>query len=124
MGLLTRLEKAGFTLSSAIPLLKFADENDLLGVLEASSDKVLPLIAKGIELSPQLLPLAATALKVSPSTLSAGALGSLGAAVAVNYLIPDTSVTNIALETLLTIPLGVILPGGLVVGSAVLSKLK
>eukprot|EP01040_Poterioochromonas_malhamensis_P004352 gene4352-4665_t len=124
LGLLTKLEKAGFTLSSAVPLLKFADENDLIGVLESSSDKVLPLLAKGIELSPKLLPLAATALKTPPSVLSAGAVGSLGAAVFLNYVIPDTSVGNIALETLITIPFGILLPGGLAVGSAVLSKLK
>lgn len=47
LGLLTRLENAGFTLSTAAPLLKLVDEQDLIGYLEASSDKVLPLVAKG-----------------------------------------------------------------------------
>ena len=47
LGLLTRLEKAGFTLTTAIPLLKAADDADVLGYLEASSDTVLPLVAKG-----------------------------------------------------------------------------
>ena len=118
------MERAGIKLSTAKPLLVLADELDLLGVLEASSDKVLPLVAKGVELAPALLPLAGAAVKTPPTTFFGGAVASLAAAVAVLSVIPDDSVGSIALQTALFIPLGVLLPGGLAVGGAVLSKLK
>jgi hypothetical protein len=118
------LEKAGFTLSSAAPLLKFADEQDLLGVLEASSDSVLPLLAKGIELSPALLPLAGVALKAPPTALYGGAVLSLAAAGALITAVPDDSALEIAVQVALGIPLAVILPASLGVGGFVLSKLK
>ena len=124
MGLLSRLEKAGFTLSSAAPLLKFADEQDLLGVLEASSDKVLPLLATAIDLSPALLPVAATAIKTPPTVLFAGAAGSLAAAAAIVFVIPDDSISNIALQVALAVPLGSLLPGALGVGGVIISKLR
>lgn len=123
LGLLTRLEKAGFTLSTAVPLLKLAEEKDLLGYLEASSDKVLPLIAKAIELSPSLLPLAAPALNAPPAVFFAGAAGSLGAAGLLIATVPDDSVTNVALQVAAGVPLGVLLPGALAVGGTLLGKL-
>ena len=46
LGLLSRLDRAGFTLTTAAPLLKAADKYDALGYLEASSDNILPLVAK------------------------------------------------------------------------------
>ena len=101
-----------------------ADENDLIGVLEASSDKVLPIVATGIELAPALLPLAKVALKLPSTTLYAGALASIAAAGAAVYLIPDDSIVEIAAQTALAIPLGAILPGALGVGGFLLSKLK
>lgn len=122
--MLTRLENAGFTLTTAADLLIFADENDLIGVLEASSDKVLPLIATGVDLAPSLLPLAAVALKTPPTAFFGGALASLAAAAGVILLIPDDSVLNVALQAVLVVPLGVLLPGGLGLGGVVLSKLK
>lgn len=121
---MSRLEKAGFSLTSAIPLLKFADDNDLIGVLEASSDKVLPLIGQAIELAPPLLPLAGTALKAPPTALFGGAAASFAAAAALIAIVPDDSIATIALQAALGIPLGVILPGALGVGGVVLSKLK
>lgn len=124
LGLLTRLEKAGFTLTTAVPLLKLADEKDLLGVLEASSDKVLPLVAKGIELSPKLLPLAGVAIETPPVVLFAGAGGSLAAAAALIATVPDDTVSNVAFQVATGIPLGVILPGALAVGGVVLGKLS
>ena len=104
-------------------MLKFAEEQDLLGVLEASSDKFLPLIASAIELSPSLLPLAATALKAPPSAFFGGATASLAAAVAVIALVPDDSVANVALQTLIAVPLGAVLPVALGVGGVVLGKI-
>jgi hypothetical protein len=124
LGLLTRLEKAGFTLTTAKPLLILADDLDLLGVLEASSDKVLPLVAKTIDLAPALLPLAGTALKTPPTVFFGGAAASLAAAAGVIFLVPDDSVISIALQTVSTVTLGVIIPGALGVGGLVLSKLK
>ena len=111
-------------MKTAAPLLVLADKYDALGVLEASSDKVLPLAAKAIELAPALLPLAGTALKTSPTVLYGGAAVSVVAAVSFVNLIPDDSVSSIALQTLIAVPLGAIIPGALGVGGFVLSKLK
>eukprot|EP01031_Cornospumella_fuschlensis_P031788 gene31787-38427_t len=124
LGLLTKLEKAGFTLTSAAPILKLADQYDLLGLLEASNDRVLPLLAKGIELSPQLLPLASAAIKTPPSTLTTAAIASFFAGVAEVALIPDDSVASVALQTALFLPLGLVLPGALTIGSVLLKKLE
>jgi hypothetical protein len=73
-------------LTTAAPLLVKADELDLLGVLEASSDKVLPLIATAIDLAPSLLPLAATALKTRPQVMFGGAGASFITAVALRFV--------------------------------------
>jgi len=124
LGLLSRLEKSGFTLTTAIPLLKKADELDVLGYLEGSSDKLLPLIATAIDLAPAALPLVGATLKVGAPGLLLGAVASAGAAAVVLGLIPDDSVTNVALQTALAVPLGAIVPGACVVGAGVLSKLK
>jgi len=124
LGLLTKLERAGFTLKSAAPLLKFADDNDLLGVLEASSDKVLPLIGTAIEFSPALLPVAGAAIKLPPFALYGGAFLSVVSAAAVVYIIPDDSASSIAIQTLVAVPLGVVLPGAFGVGGFLLSKLR
>ena len=124
MGLLSRLERSGFKLTTAIPLLVKADELDLLGVLEASSDKVLPLIATAIDLAPAALPLVKIAINTPAILLLAAAGASAAAAAAVVVVIPDDSIANIALQTALVVPLGVILPGALTVGGGLLSKLK
>ena len=124
MGLLSRLERAGFTLKTATPLLVKADELDLLGVLEASSDKVLPLLAKGVELAPALLPRAGAALKTPSTTFFGGAAASLALAGALVATVPDDSIANVALQTALAIPLGSIVPGALVVTGLILAKLK
>jgi hypothetical protein len=124
LGLLSRLENAGFTLSTATPLLVKADELDLIGVLEASSDKALPLLAKGIEFAPALLPLAGVALKAPPTALFGGAAASFSAAAGAVYLIPDDSIISVAAQTALFVPLGLVAPAALGVGGVVLSKLK
>lgn len=122
--MLSRLERSGFTLKTAIPLIVLADDLDLIGVLEASSEKVLPLVATAIETAPLLLPVAGIALKQSPITLFIGAALSAAAAAGAVLAIPDDSVVNIALQTALVVPLGAVLPGALGVGGVVLSKLK
>ena len=111
-------------MTTAVPLLKLADEVDALGYLAASSDKVLPLVSKAIDLAPGLLPLAGAAVKTPPSVFFAGALASLVAAGAVVATIPDTSSSDIALQTALAVPLGVILPGALGVGGVLLGKIN
>ena len=121
---MSRLEKAGFTLSSAIPLLKLADDVDLLGVLDASSDNLLPIVGAAIEASPKLIPLAATALNIPPSTYFAAAAALLLVAAGILAVIPDDSVGTVALQTALVIPLGLLLPGALGATGVILSKLK
>ena len=123
LGLLSKLEQAGFSLSTAKPLLVLADELDLLGILDAQSDKVLPLAAKAIDLAPSLLPLASTALNTPPAALFGGAAGSLAAAAALVAVVPDDSVASIAVQTFLAITLGAVLPGALGVGGFILSKI-
>ena len=124
LGLLSRLEKSGFKLTTAIPLLVKADELDVLGVLEASSDKVLPLVATAIDLAPAALPLVKIAINTPAFLLFIGAGASAAAAFALTVVIPDDSITNVALQTALVLPLGVIIPGALTVGAGLLSKLK
>lgn len=124
LGLLTKLEKAGFTLTTAKPLLKLADEADALGYLAASSDTVLPLAATAIETAPALLPLAGAALRAGPAPLFLGAVGSAGAAAAVVLAVPDDSVANIAIQTAAVVPLGLVLPGALTVGALLLGKIS
>lgn len=124
LGLLSKLDRAGVKLSTVAPLLVKADELDLLGVLAASSDKVLPLAVTAVEAAPALLPIAGGAVKAGPVPLLVGAVASLGAAGAAIAFIPDDSVTNVALQTALAVPLGAIIPGASLVGAALLSKLK
>lgn len=124
LGLLSRLERAGLKLSTLTPLLRVLDELDVLGYVEQNADTVLPLVQKGVELTPSLLPLAAKALTISPAVLSNAALVAFLAGVGEVLVIPDTSVTTVALQTALFLPLGVILPGSLMAASAVLNKLK
>ena len=101
-----------------------ADELDLIGYLEASSDEILPLAAKAIDAAPALLPLAGIALKTSSTIYYSGAAASLAAAVAVLYVIPDDSVLSVAIQTALAVPLGAILPGALGVGGFLISKIS
>jgi hypothetical protein len=124
LGLLSRLEKSGFTLSTAVPLLIKADELDVIGVLEASSDKILPLAATAIDLAPAALPLVKVAINTPAPLLFIGALASAAAAAGVVFIVPDDSVANVAIQTALVVPLGLIVPGALTVGALLLSKLK
>lgn len=124
LGLLSRLEKSGFTLTTAVPLLIKADELDLLGVLEASSNKVLPLAATAIDLAPAALPLVKIAINTPAVVLLGGAAASAAAAYAAVSVIPDDSIASVAIQTVLAVTLGVIVPGALTVGGVVLSKLK
>ena len=124
LGLLSKLDRAGLKLSTVSPLLVKADELDLLGLVSASSDKVLGLAVTAVEFSPALLPIVGGVVKAGPTPLLAGAVASLAGAGAVIAGIPDDSVANVALQTALAVPLGAIVPGACIVGAGVLSKLK
>ena len=124
LGLLSKLDRAGLKLSTAAPLLIKADELDLLGVVASSSDKVLGLAVTAVDLAPALLPIAGGLVKAGPTPLLGGAVASLAAAAVVVGAIPDDSVTNVALQTALVVPLGAIIPGASIVGAGLLSKLK
>jgi hypothetical protein len=93
-------------------------------VLEASSEKVLPLIGTAIELAPGLLPFAAIALQTKPTVFFGAAAASAGACAAALFLIPDDNIALITVQTLLALPLGVLLPGGLAVGGLVVGKIE
>ena len=124
LGLLSRLEKSGFRLSTVAPILKKADELEVLPLLAASSDKILPLAVTAIDLAPTLLPVAGGVLKAGPVPLAGAGVASLVAAVTIVFAIPDDSVSNIALQTALAVPLGAIIPGASLIGAGLLSKLK
>ena len=105
------MDAAGFKLSSVKPLLILADELDALGVAEANADKVLPLISTAVSLAPGLLPLVGTAVKTPPATYFGGAAASAAAAFAAVSVIPDDSTSSIAVQTILVVLLGLVLPG-------------
>jgi hypothetical protein len=124
LGLLSKLDRAGFKLSTVTPLLVKADELDLLGVLASSSDKVLGLAVTAVDTAPVLLTIVGTLVKAGPTPLLGGAVVSLGAAATVLGVIPDDSISNVALQTALAVPLGAIVPGACLIGAGLLSKLK
>lgn len=122
LGVLSKAEAAGITLTDLIPLLRLADEFGAVGLLASVIDE--PFVPELVDLAPKLLPLAGTALNLEPSLLYAAAVGSLGAAAAEVYIIPDSSVQLVALQTFLAILLGAVVPAASLVGAFVLGSLK
>lgn len=82
------------------------------------------MIGTAIELAPGLLPFAAIALNTKPTVFFGAAAASAGAAAAAVFLIPDDNIALIAAQTLLALPLGVLLPGGLAIGGLVVGKIE
>lgn len=122
-GLLSKAQKAGITLSKLEPLLELASEYpDILILVEASGPELLGVLPTVVELAPGALPLLAAAVSVPPPLIGAAGIAALGAAGGALYLIPDDSVTDVAIQTL---ALGLSLPlaGAAFVGSAILGKL-
>lgn len=111
LGLLSRLESAGLSLSTIVPLLKFANNNDLLGVLESSSADILPVIGAAVENLPVLLPVAQYALNMPPVVLPLIALASAAGTAAFVTVVPDDSVFSVTLQTIIAIPFGLVVPG-------------
>ena len=122
--MLSKLDKAGVKLTTLAPLLKQAEKLGALQLVEGKADKLLPVLNLAVDSAPALLPLAGSVLNGGPTPLYFLAVSSLAAAAAVIGLIPDDSVGNVALQTLLAVPLGAIVPAASLVGAAVLSKLK
>jgi hypothetical protein len=104
-------------------LQKLAGEVDALRYLEVSMDNVLSLTTTA-DLSPGVLSLVSTALKAGPLPLFIGAAGSATASAAIVTTVSDNSVQNIALKNTAVIPLRLVLPGALIVGALLISKLK
>eukprot|EP00629_Pelagomonadales_sp_RCC1024_P012745 CAMPEP_0119272930 /NCGR_PEP_ID=MMETSP1329-20130426/9189_1 /TAXON_ID=114041 /ORGANISM="Genus nov. species nov., Strain RCC1024" /LENGTH=189 /DNA_ID=CAMNT_0007273049 /DNA_START=17 /DNA_END=583 /DNA_ORIENTATION=+ len=122
-GLLSKLDKAGYTFADAEPLLVFAEENGLVGLLGDINDDILPLLPTLVSLAPLALPLLSLALAVPSVACFAAVPVSLAGAFFVTSL-PDDSVTDVALQTFLAIPLATLFPvlfGGLGVVSGSLA---
>lgn len=122
-GLLSKAQKAGITLSKLEPLLALAAENpDILILVEASGPELLAILPSVVDLAPGALPLLAAAVEVPPAVIGAAGPAALLAAGAAVYAIPDDTVANVALQTLI-VGLAVPLAGASVIGSTLLGKL-
>ena len=113
-GLLSKAERAGVKLADLEPLLLFAEENGLVGLLGDLNDDLLPLLPLLVRLAPLGLPVLSLALGLGPLNFLL-AIASFGGAFVVTGL-PDDSVTDVALQTLIAVPLATIFPvlfGGL-----------
>mmetsp|Transcript_20708 Transcript_20708/g.26805 ORF Transcript_20708/g.26805 Transcript_20708/m.26805 type:complete len:190 (+) Transcript_20708:60-629(+) len=124
LGLLTKLEKAGVKLSDVEPLLIWAEDNGLVGAAGELQDDLLPLLPALISLAPLGLPLLAAAISIPSIVFFALAAASLAGAYVLVGSIPDDSITNVALQTFLAIPLVTLFPilfGGLGIASSKLS---
>mmetsp|Transcript_23271 Transcript_23271/g.72844 ORF Transcript_23271/g.72844 Transcript_23271/m.72844 type:complete len:194 (-) Transcript_23271:49-630(-) len=122
-GLLSKLDKAGVQLKDVEPLLLFAEENGLVAFLGDINDEVLPLLPVLLPLAPLALPLASVALSLPSVACFALAAASFGGAFVVTSF-PDDSVTSVALQTFLAVPLATLFPvifGGLGVATGALS---
>ena len=113
-GLLSKAERAGVKLADLEPLLLFAEENGLVGLLGDLNDELLPLLPLLVRLAPLGLPVVSLALGLGPLNCLL-AIASFGGAFVVTGL-PDDSVTDVALQTLIAVPLATLFPvlfGGL-----------
>jgi Protein of unknown function (DUF1118) len=122
-GLLSKAQKAGISLSKLEPLLALASSNpDVLILVEASGPEVLAILPTVVDLAPAALPILGLAIQVPPVLIGGAGVGALGAAVLALGAIPDDSVFDIALQTLIV---GVSLPVAAVslAGAAILGKL-
>ena len=122
-GLLSKAQKAGITLSKLEPLLALAAENpDVLILVEASGPELLAVLPSVVELAPGALPLLGAAVGISPGLIQVAGLAALAAAVGAVVVIPDDTVTNVAIQTL-ALGLAVPVAGASFVGAALLGKL-
>eukprot|EP00904_Undaria_pinnatifida_P006229 jgi/Undpi1/2736/HiC_scaffold_14.g06114.m1 len=124
LGLLSKLEAAGLTLKDVEKLLPLVDENDLIGLAKGFGPDLLKVAPVALKAAPAALPLLATALTVPGEALFVGAAASFAAGAGLVYLLPDESLTGVALETFLAVPLLFVLPAVLGGGGLALSALK
>ena len=96
---------------------------EILVLVEASGPELLPLLPKIVDLAPGALPLLASAISVPTPAIAFLGVVALAAAGGAVVTIPDDSITNIAIQTLIV---GLALPvaGASFVGSSILGKLK
>jgi Protein of unknown function (DUF1118) len=122
-GLLSKAQDAGITLSKLEPLLSLAADNpDILILVEASGPEVLPLLPAVVDLAPGALPLLATAVGIPAPVLGAAGVAALAAAGGALAFIPDDTVVNVAVQTLI-VGLAVPTAGAAFIGGAILGKL-
>ena len=123
LGLLSKLDRAGLKLRDVEPLLHFAEEEGLVGALGDVNDEILPLLPTLIGLAPLGLPLVKVALNTPPPLFFVLAAASVGGAFVVSS-VPDDSVSSVALQTLISVPLATLFPALFVVLGGVTSKLQ
>jgi len=122
-GLLSKAQDAGITLSSLEPLLALAADNpDILILVEASGPELLPVLPTVVDIAPGALPLLASAVAIPPPVIGAAGLGALAAAFFAVTAIPDDTIANVALQTLI-VGLAVPVAGASLAGAALLGKL-
>ena len=122
-GLLSKAQKAGVSLSKLEPLLELAADNpDILILVEASGPELLPILPTLVDLAPAALPLLGAAISVPPALIGGAGVGALAAAFAAVSAIPDDTVADVAVQTLI-VGLAVPLAAASIVGAGVLTKL-
>lgn len=122
-GLLSKAQAAGISLSKLEPLLALASEYpDVLILVEASGPDLLKILPTVVDLAPGALPLLATAITTPPAVIQGAGIAALIAAIGAVIVIPDDTVTNVAIQTL---AVGLALPvaGASIAGATILSKL-
>lgn len=122
-GLLSKAQAAGISLSSLEPLLALAAQNpDILILVEASGPELLPLLPALVDLTPAALPLLASAVGIPPVVLQAVGAGALAAAGLAVLAVPDDTVLNVAVQTIVV---GLALPAAAAsfVGALILGQL-
>mmetsp|Transcript_4652 Transcript_4652/g.6050 ORF Transcript_4652/g.6050 Transcript_4652/m.6050 type:complete len:195 (-) Transcript_4652:416-1000(-) len=124
-GLLSKAQESGVSLTKLEPLIKLAASNkDVMILLEAAAPEALPILPTVVDIAPSALPLLGAAIQVPAATLQVAALASLAVAAGGVYVIPDDTVVNVALQTLVVGVFGVAAPAASLIGAGVLSKIK
>lgn len=122
-GLLSKAQAAGVSLSNLEPLLALAADNkDVLILVEASGPELLPLLPTLVKVAPPALPLLGAAIGIPPVAIQAAGLASLLGAAGAVAIIPDDTLTNVAIQTLAVGILGVAVPAASFIGAAILGQ--
>jgi hypothetical protein len=91
-------------------------------LVEASGPEVLPLLPTIVDVAPAALPLLASAVSIPSTVFPVLGLGLLAGAAGAVAVIPDDTVLNVALQTLIV---GTALPGAVAAfaGGAILGQM-